>query len=162
MNLLNTPDSNQINYGPTITAPSANGSISNYVINSVSNNHVNYVNAYHNGNGTISSNSNTNSLRASALSIKPMHILRNSPSEYLSTNGHAEHANIHLTLPSNINNMKLQNNTHANRHTPNENGHFNQAIDPVNDDESASDGEYIKSTENSRKSMENFMYVFRD
>ena len=157
---LNSSDSNQINYGPTVSAANINGS--NYVINSVSTSHIN--------NGLLSSNSNNITYRGSAGLIyqKPTLNLRNNQNPNESQNNGRNYTNgissgqssntnnIHLTLPSNVNNLTLKNNNAS--QSLNENSQLNQFIDPINDAESVSDGEYIKSSiENNKKLIENLM-----
>ena len=134
-------DNTQINYGPTISTANSNGSLSNYVINSVSNNANNSKTFF--SNGLVSSNSNGNTYRGSGSTISTKQSRENESSPN----------NIHLTLPSHINNLTIQNNNKVNQNNHNENGLFTQFIDPINESNSNNTEKLSKNSSDDNKKL---------
>ena len=149
-------DSTQINYGPTISTANSNGSLSNYVINSVTNN--SNVNKVTFSNGLVSSNSNGNTYRGSGGSLF-------AKSTTLNINGHQNdnlaasiNTNHHLTLPNHINNLTVQSNKSHNNPNQNENASFTQLIDPLKEvNSNKTETLNTNSKEDHKKSNEDLM-----
>jgi len=153
--VTNIPESllgnTQINYGPTISTANSNGSLSNYIINSVTNNSNSNKVTF--SNGLTSSNSNGNTYRGSGgslflksatQSVKNSNVNANGPQTENSQS--PTHNNIHLTLPNHINNLTVQSKTNINSSNNNENASFTQLIDPLKDSNSKNFNEDLKKS----------------
>ena len=124
-------DNTQINYGPTISTANSNGSLSNYVINSVSNNSNSNKVTF--SNGFVSSNSNGNTYRGSGGSLFSKTVSQNTNGLQNESLAASVSNNIHLTLPNHVNNLTFQSNKKYNISNQNENSAFVQLIDPLKD-----------------------------